>query len=168
MLWHFKLGHPNFQYLKHLFPSPFRYNDVFQCEICQLAKHQCSSYPSKTSFHPFTMIHSDIWGPSRIQSLTGEKWFITFIDDHTRITWVYLLKEKSEAEQTFKNSHLMVQNQYNTRIKILRTDNGTEYFNTLLGAYLLEQGIIHQSSCIGTPQQNEIVERKNRHLLEVT
>ena len=83
------------------------------------------------------MIHSDIWGPSRIQSLTGEKWFITFIDDHTRI-------------------------------KILRTDNGTEYFNTLLGAYLLEQGIIHQSSCIGTPQQNEIVERKNRHLLEVT
>ena len=117
---------------------------------------------------PFTMIHSDIWGPSRIQSLTGEKWFITFIDDHTRITWVYLLKEKSEAEQTFKNSHLMVQNQYNTRIKILRTDNGTEYFNTLLGAYLLEQGIIHQSSCIGTPQQNEIVERKNRHLLEVT
>ena len=75
MLWHFRLGHPNFQYLKHLFPSLFRNKDVFQCEICQLAKHQHSSYlpQSYKPSTPFTMIHSDIWGPSRIQSLTGKK-----------------------------------------------------------------------------------------------
>ena len=148
-----------------MFPSLFINKDVFPCEICQLAKHQHSSYPSQTyqPSTPFTMIHSDIWGPSQIQSLMGKKkWFITFIDDHTRVTWVYLSKEKSEVERNFKNFHLMVQRRYNTRIKILRTDNGTEYLNTLLRGYLLERGIIHQRSCVGNPQQNGIAERKNR------
>ena len=85
----------------------------------------------------------------------------------TRITWVYLLKEKSEAEQTFKHFHFMVKNQYSTKIQILCTDNGREYFSSILGVYFLENDIIHQSSCIDTPQQNGVAERKNRHLLEV-
>ena len=61
----------------------------------------------------------------------------------------------------------MIQNQFQTGIQILKTDNGTKYFNSILGPYLKDHGIIHQSSCANTPQQNRIVERKNRHLLEV-
>ena len=73
----------------------------------------------------------------------------------------------SEAEQTFKNFHSMIRTQYNVGIKILRTDNGTEYYNSALGSFLLENGLVHQSSCVDTPQQNGVAERKNRHLLEV-
>ena len=61
----------------------------------------------------------------------------------------------------------MIQTQFQTKIQILRTDNGTEYFNHSLSTYLEENGIIHQSSCVNTPQQNGVAERKNRHILEV-
>ena len=61
----------------------------------------------------------------------------------------------------------MIQKQFQTGIQILKTDNGTKYFNSILGPYLKDHGIIHQSSCVGTHQQNDIVERKNHHLLEV-
>jgi len=57
--------------------------------------------------------------------------------------------------------------QFHTKIQILRIDNGTEYFNHSLGPYLQNKGIIHQSSCVRTPQQNGIAEWKNRHILEV-
>jgi len=172
LLWHFRLGHPSFGYLKHLFPVLFKNKDLdsLQCEICQLAKHKRSVFPALKYIpsKPFSLIHSDMWGPSRVKNLSGTRWFITFIDDHTRNTWIYLLKEKSDTASTFKNFYKMIKNQFQTHIKILRTDNGREYFNKIMGDFLNEKGIIHQSSCVDTPQQNGIAERKNRHLLEVT
>ena len=111
-------------------------------------------------FCPFMLIHSDIWGPSHVKTNTGVHWFITFIDDHTRLCWVYLLKEKSEAAGVFKQFHKIILNQFKTNIKILRTDNGREYYSNILGEYLQKEGIIHHSSCIDTPQQNGVSERK--------
>ena len=61
----------------------------------------------------------------------------------------------------------MIQNQFHTEIQILRTDNGKEYFNSVLGNYLINEEIIHQSSYVETPQQNGVSERKNRYLLDV-
>ena len=89
MLWHHRLGHPSFQYLKQLFLSLFKKkNPSFsQCESCQLSKHHRSSFqlqPYKES-KCSTLVHIDIWGPSRVTNLTNTRWFITFIDDHTRI-----------------------------------------------------------------------------------
>jgi len=112
LLWHFRLGHPSFGYLKHLFPVLFKNKDVdsLQCEICQLAKHKRSVFlalkymPSK----PFSLIHSDLWGPSRVTNLSGSRWFITFIDDHTRNTWIYLLKENSDTASMFKFFYKMI------------------------------------------------------------
>ena len=116
MLWHHRLGHPSFSYLKCLFPSLFdNKNSIsLDCEICQLAKHTCTSLFSKPYIPstPFSLIHSDIWGPSKITSSHGKKWFITFIDDHTRTTWVYLLREKSKTNQIFKNLHKIIQTQF--------------------------------------------------------
>ena len=111
----------------------------------------------------FSMIHNDIWGPSKVNNIIGARWFIIFINDHTGLCWVFLLKEKSDVEYTFQFFHQMIK----THIQILHTDNGREYFNSILGTYLKNNGIIHQSTCVGTPQQNGIIERKNRHLLEV-
>lgn len=91
-------------------------------------------------------------------------WFITFIDDHNRVCWVYLLKEKYEVRSLFINFHSMIQTQFQTQIQLLLTNNGTEYFNTTLRDYLRKHGIVHQTSCVNTSQQNGIAERKNRHL----
>ena len=158
LLWHKRMGHPSFQYLKHLFPSLCSNKTIldFQCEVCELAKHHRTSFP-KSKYKPsipFTLIHSDLWGPSRTPNRTHKKWFITFIDDHTRLCWVYLLTDKTEVRLVFMHFHSMIQTQFHTNIQILRIDNGTEYFNHSLSTYLQENGIIHQSSCVDTPQQN--------------
>ncbi|CAH9070987.1 unnamed protein product [Cuscuta europaea] len=171
-LMHYRLGHPSFSYLKMLFPKLFlnKNPSSFHCDMCALAKHHRSSYipHSYKPTSPFTIVHTDIWGASRVSTLKGKRWFVTIIDDHTRVTWVFLLKEKSEIEEVFKQFYSMIQTQFNTNIKIVRSDNGLEYFSKKLNTFFAEKGIIHQSSCVNTPAQNGIAERKNRHLLEVT
>lgn len=112
MLWHFRLGHPSFKYLKHLFPKLFGNKDpsLFHCKICVLAKHHRTSFPPQPykPSKPFTIIHSDVWGPNKTSTPSKKRWFITFTDDHTRLCWVYLLREKSDAERVFKNFYNMV------------------------------------------------------------
>ena len=171
MLWHFRLGHPSFTYLEKLLPALFQNKGSkdLRCDVCQLAKHTRSSYP-RIGYRPTTplsVVHSDIWGPMKVKNINGARWFITFIDDHTRMTWTFLMKEKSETVQIFQLFHKMVATQFQTHIKVLKTDNAHDYFNKDLGSFLHLHGIIHASSCVDTPQQNGIAERKNRHLLDV-
>ena len=75
------------------------------------------------------VIHSDVWGPSPVASLLGYRWFVTFIDCHSRVTWVYLLKAKNEVFSCFQSFHKMVRTQFDANIKVLRSDNGTEYID---------------------------------------
>ena len=77
------------------------------------------------------------------------------------------MKEKSETSSIFQHFHQMVATQFSTNIQVLKTDNAKDYFNTVLGKYLTEHGVVHISSCVETPQKNGIAERKNRHLLDV-
>ncbi|CAN1337340.1 Retrovirus-related Pol polyprotein from transposon TNT 1-94 [Linum perenne] len=170
-MWHFRLGHPSFLYLERLFPDLFLNKSAkhYQCEVCQLAKHTRSVYTGigYQPTQPFAVIHSDIWGPIKVRNINGARWFITFIDDHTRLTWTFLMKDKSETTGIFQSFHSMIQTQFQENIRVLKTDNAHDYFNRTLGAFLLRHGIIHASSCVDTPQQNGLAERKNRHLLEV-
>ena len=173
MLWHHRLGHPSFPYLKKLFPSLFKGLNCSElyCESCILSKSHRTIYPSRLSqaSKPFYLIHNDIWGPSRINTNSGKKWFVTFINDHTRLCWVYLIKEKSEVESLFKIFYSMIENLFQTKIGILHTDNGTEYFMEVLGIFFKEKGIHHQTTCVvDAPQQNGIAKSKNKHLLEVS
>ena len=117
--------------------------------MCQMAKHTKLIFPAKPyrSSKTFTLIHSDLWGPSQVTNLIGAKWFITFIDDHSRICWVYFLKEKPKVCQTFKSFYSMIKNQFQISIKILRIDKGSEYINVVLGEFLSTNGIIHKKSC---------------------
>jgi transposase InsO family protein len=171
-LWHQRLGHPSFLLVQRMFPSLFLHNPVskFQCETCELAKHHRVSFPPSItkSNAPFVLVHTDVWGPSRVVSLSGHRWFVSFIDDFSRTTWVYLLKDKSEVSSVFPIFHRMIQTQFNASIKIVRSDNGGEYLSSSLGTFFRAHGIIHQTTCVDTPQQNGVAERKNRHLLEVT
>lgn len=77
MIWHYRLGHPSFSYLKNLLPSLFKNkkNSSFQCEVCQIAKHHRSSFPSRPyqASKPFMLIHSDVWGPCRTSTMSGKK-----------------------------------------------------------------------------------------------
>ncbi|RVW83369.1 Retrovirus-related Pol polyprotein from transposon TNT 1-94 [Vitis vinifera] len=170
-LWHRRLGHASFGYLKKLFPSLFAKSDIsgFRCDICELAKSHRVSFPlilNKSPF-PFMVIHSDVWGPSKVPTLSGSHWFVTFIDDCTKMTWLCLMKTKDEVNLLFQKFHKMIETQYNAKVRVLRSDNGEEYQSSDLQKYLEGHGIIHQTTCSNTPQQNGVAERKNRHLLEV-
>lgn len=117
---HFRFGHPAFSVLQIMFPDLFKdiNKDDFQC-ICELAKHKRASHPrsdSKCKKH-FDLIHWDIWGPSRIPNITGAKWFATFIDDCTRVTWVFLLKNKSDMSIILPNFQKMIETQFGEQIK---------------------------------------------------
>ena len=105
-LWHQRLGHPSFYLLQFLFPSLLSSNRIssFKCENCELGKHHRVSFPISfnKSTTPFSIIHSDVWGPSSTVAISGHRWYVTFIDDFSRTTWVYLLKEKGEVCLVFK------------------------------------------------------------------
>nr|CAN65321.1 hypothetical protein VITISV_028038 [Vitis vinifera] len=132
-LWHQRLGHASFGYLKKLFPSLFAKSDIsyFHCDICELAKSHHASF-------------SLILNKSPLHFMT-----------------------KDEVNLLFQNFHKMIETQYNAKVRVLRSDNGGEYQSSDLQKYLEGHGIIHQTTCSNTPQQNGVVERKNRHLLEV-
>ena len=141
-----------------------------QCEVCQLSKLVRSSYylqPYKPS-HPFYLIHNDVCGLSRRKNISGARWFVSFIDGHTRIIWLFFIKQKSAVGQIVLTFHKMIQNYFRTKIQVLKTDNAREFFQSNLGFYVRDQGIIHLSSCVDSPRQNRVTERKNRHLLEVS
>lgn len=89
------------------------------------------------------------------------------MDDFSKFTWIMLLQSKKEVVVVLKNFISMVSNQFGVGIKVVRSDNGTEFFNTCMTDLLNDNGIVHQSSCPYTPQQNGVVERKHRHILEI-
>ena len=133
MLWHSRMGHPNFMYLLKLFPSLTNKSEKFpDCEVCQFSKHSCTSFPalSNKPTHSFSLIRNDVRGPSQVNNITGSRWFVTFIDDHTRITLLFLMKNKSEVGQIFQNFSILIENQFQTRMQVLKIDNGTEYFQS--------------------------------------
>ena len=113
------------------------------------------------------VVHSDAWGPVKATSMGGCRYYVTFIDDHTRKVWVYFMKEKSEVFTHFQSFKAMVEKQTGKYVKCLRSDGGGEYFSKEFNNFLNSQGIQRQFSCRYTPQQNGVVERKNRHKAEV-
>ena len=171
-LWHRHLGHPSFGYLRHLFPSLFSHlqNGDFKCDTCIKAKSQRVSNPvslNKTNI-PFSLIHSHVWGPSPITTPSGHRWFVIFVDDYTRMTWLYQLKTKDEFFTIFQAFHAMVQTQFSSKIRVLRSYNGGEFTNRRFQAYFQQHGLLHETSSSQTPQQNGVAERKNRHILETS
>lgn len=114
-----------------------------------------------------SVVHSDVCGKINAKSFGGAEYFLTFIDDKTRYTWVYLLKTKDEVFNRFQEWKAMVENAVGKKLKVLRSDNGGEYTGKQFQEYLKEEGVRHERTVPKTPQQNGVAERLNRTLVEM-
>ncbi|XP_039067901.1 uncharacterized protein LOC120213937 [Hibiscus syriacus] len=136
-------------------------NTLFlQCSVCPLAKQSRLPFPisSSRSPKPFDLIHVDLWGPYRISTHSGYRSFLTIVDDHTRLSWVYLLRLKSDAILFLKQFFTLVRTHHSVLVKYVRSDNGGEFFSDNCSELFSSLGIVHQSSCVHTPQQNGVAE----------
>lgn len=111
-------------------------------------------------------LHTDVCGPMSVCSLGGARYYVTFIDDFNRKVFVYIIKNKNQVFDCFIKFKVFVETQKGRRIKILRSDNGTEYVNKQFGNFCESNAILHQKSCVYTPQQNGLFERYNRTIVE--
>jgi len=142
----------------------------FVCTTClegKLAKLHFP-YPVVKSVKPLEVIHSDVWRPSPTVSVDGFRYYVSFIDECTRFTWIFPMINKGEVYSIFVYFHTFLVTQFSATLQVFQSDGGGEYLSNKFKHYLLTKGIIHQMSCPYTPKQNGLVERKHRHILETT
>ncbi|KAJ0599026.1 putative RNA-directed DNA polymerase [Helianthus annuus] len=166
--WHSRLGHPSDQVLAVLKERlKIQSSEHDPCDVCHRAKQVRVPFP--LSEHKTKsvgdLIHLDVWGPYKVTSYDGYKYFLTVVDDFSRAVWCYFLSSKSEVFENFKMFYELVLTQFKKKIKVIRSDNGAEFVNNQMDSFCKTKGIFHQTSCSYTPQQNGVVERKHRHLL---
>ena len=113
------------------------------------------------------IIHVDLCGPTRNQALQGERYFVLFVDDYTRMMWIYFIKYKSETFECFKNLKALVENEKDSKIKCLRTDRGGEFTSKEFNEFCNIHGIKREFFAARTPRQNGVVERRNRTVQEM-
>ena len=168
--WHSRLGHPSLSIVKQVvnkFSLPVSdLSHELVCNACQQAKsHQLPfSVSSSISKHPLELVFSDVWGPAP-ESVGRKKYYVSFIDDFSKFTWIYLLHHKSQVLEKFQEFQVMVERLFDRKILAMQTDWGGEYQS--LSHFFSKIGIVHHVSCPHTHQQNGSVERKHRHIVEV-
>jgi transposase InsO family protein len=177
-LWHKRLGHRHKLAIKQLIKDKLadginidRCKHINECESCIKGKISEAPYPKEATFRakqPLDLIHSDICGPMETHTIGGKSYFLTFVDDFSRFTMIYLLSKKSEVFPKFKEYIAVTHNKFGRKIKTLRSDNGGEYVNEKIEQFLKDQGIHHQVTVPYSPSQNGIAERKNRSIMEMT
>ncbi|GJY09095.1 retrovirus-related pol polyprotein from transposon TNT 1-94, partial [Tanacetum coccineum] len=136
---------------------------------CQLGKSKKFSHRPKsenTNMEVLHTLHMDLCGPMRVQSINGKKYILVIVDDYSRFTWVKFLRSKDETPEFVTNFLKQIQVGLNKTVRFIRTDNGTEFVNQVMSEYYEGVGIFHQTSVPRTPQQNGVVERRNRTLVE--
>ena len=122
ILWHRRLGHPCLSKLKQTLPW-LSLNELV-CESCQMSKHHRSTYPARDSIPSscaFDLIHCDVWGPSRVSFLSGHVYYIVFVDNYTRVSWVYLIKYRRQVLDIIHQFTQEIIAQHSTTPKIIRT-----------------------------------------------
>lgn len=170
-VWHERLGHQNIQHVKGILKSLcVKYTDEsdFLCEACVVGKHhrtgfRVSSYKASARGD---MVHTDVCGKMEVQSVGGAKYFLLFKDDYSGYRTVFFMKEKSEVADHLKFFVKNIKKENGVEIKVLRSDNGTEYINKEVESFLRDEGIRHQRSVPYTPEQNGRAEREMRTIVE--
>jgi hypothetical protein len=175
-LWHEWFGHLTYHSLQQLCNQKMVTGlPLVSCRdgVCAgyvLGKHHQESFEKHASWHasgPLQLVHSDLCGPLSSHSFSGCKYFLTFIDDFSRCTWVYFLKLKSEVFDKFLAYKALAEKQSGYQIQRLRTNNGGEYANNNFTSYCTTQGNQMQHTIRYTPQQNGVAKRKNCTLKEM-
>jgi transposase InsO family protein len=113
------------------------------------------------------LLHMDLFGPTSFMSIGGNSYCLVIVDDYSRFTWVYFRRDKSNVFETFKSFAILAQNQFDFDIKKVRSYDGSEFKNARIDEYCDDKGIKHEFSSKYTPEQNGIVERKNRTLIDM-
>lgn len=174
-LWHKRLGHVHRRSMLVMQRNglvddlPSLKEELPQCRTCLLGKQ--TRFPFKggvsNTYQKLELVHTDVCGPMSEPSLNGSRYFITFTDDLTRMSWIYFLQAKTEVADVFMKFKALVENQSGKRIKALRSDNGSEYTANKFKLICEQAGIVQQFSAPYSPQQNGVSERKNRSIMEI-
>ncbi|GJT20389.1 retrovirus-related pol polyprotein from transposon TNT 1-94 [Tanacetum coccineum] len=139
------------------------------CSLCAMGKSKKKSHKPKsedTNQEKLYLLHMDLCGPMRVVSVNGKKYILVIVDDYLRFTWVKFLRSKDEAPDFIIKFLKMIQVRLKVTVRRIRTDNGTEFVNQTLHEYYEKIGISHETSVAYSPQQNSVVERRNRTLIE--
>ncbi|GJS40511.1 putative ribonuclease H-like domain-containing protein, partial [Tanacetum coccineum] len=174
--WHRRLGHINFKTMNKLvkgnlvkgLPSKIFEND-HSCVACQKGKQHKASYKTKlvnSISKPLHMLHMDLFGPTNVKSLMKKSYCLVVTDDFSRFSWVFFLATKDETSGILKTFITEIENQLDHKVKVIRSDNGTEFKNSIMNQFCEMKGIKREFSVARTPQQNGVAERKNRTLIE--
>ena len=162
-LWHLRYGHLHTAGLRLLNQKEMvnglpRIEAVGAvCEGCMYGKQSKRSFPVGQSWRatePLELVHADLCGPMRTESLGGSKYFLLFVDDYSRMSWVYFLKFKSEAFEQFVKFKAIVEKQKGSNLKTLRTDRGGEFTSGEFNQYCEKHGIHKEHTTPYTPEQN--------------
>ena len=176
LLWHRRCGHVNMRNLSRVSKNDLvnglprlEYKKDHFCDSCQKGKMHKTSFKFKdiiSTKRPLELLHIDLFGPSRISSLNNSRYALVIVDDYSRFTWTLFLRNKDDAFGKFTDLCKLIQNQKATSIVTIRSDHGGEFENELFSDFCSKNGIKHEFSVPRTPQQNGVVERKNRTLQE--
>ena len=171
-LWHSRLSHASISRVKQLVSRGLLgsvSNKSFDCMPCQFGKQTALPFNKSVShsLSSFDLIHFDVWGPSPISTSGGSRYFVIFVDDFSRYTWIYLFKNRFELYQIYRDFTKMIETRFSKPIKVFRSDNAQEYKAYEFTSILHQFGTVPHSSCAGTSQQNGRTERKLRHILDV-
>ncbi|GKE09397.1 retrovirus-related pol polyprotein from transposon TNT 1-94 [Tanacetum coccineum] len=175
-LWYRRLSHLNFDTLNKLAKDALtrgipklKFKKDHLCLACALGKSKKSSHQPKAedaNQEKLYLLHMDLRGPIRVESINGQKYILVIVDDYSRFTWVKFLRLKDEAPDAIIKCIKNIQVCLNATVRNVRTDNGTEFVNQILREFYENVSISHQTSVARTPQQNDVVERQNWTLVE--
>ncbi|KAK1431533.1 hypothetical protein QVD17_07993 [Tagetes erecta] len=173
--WHCRYGHLHLDGLKHLHMKKMvvglpNINTTITCEACILGKQTRKPFNSSSwrARSKLELIHTDLCGPMQVPSLGNSLYYLLFIDDLTRMCWVYFVTNKNEAFMKFKVFKAMVEKESGKSIKVLRSDRGGEFCSKAFDQFCEDNGIKRERTVPYTPQLNGVAERKNRTIMNLT
>nr|GEX00215.1 hypothetical protein [Tanacetum cinerariifolium] len=175
-LWHRRLSHLNFDTINLLSKNDIviglpklKFVKDHLCSSCDLGKAKRKSFQSKTtpsSKGRLQLLHMDLCGPMRVASINGKRFVLVIVNDYSRYTWTHFLRSKDETPEVLIDFLRLVQRGLHAQVRTIQTDKGTEFLNKTLHVYFASEGILHQTSVARTPEQNDVVKRRNRTLVE--
>ena len=176
-LWHQRMVHASYKHLsivsKHEsvlgIPKLSRVNHVV-CEPCQLGKQTKEKHlgtQTLATSRPLELLHLDLMGQTKTKSLGGKRYIMAVVDDFTRYTWVILLRSKLDAPEHIEALCTRLLNEKNLKIGRIQSDHGKVFKNSYMESFCTRSGISQEFFAPITPQQNSVVERKNRVIQEM-